>query len=1003
MARKELPSIKKASDLFTDREEPRFAFWQKMKELEENPGYSGRIAYYGEGGIGKSWLLNQLKREVDSLTEYQKKEKDFSEISHLNYPFRGSYLPVYYDLESSTDIVEILCSIRASIFQSYPNFRFPVFDTAIRKYEDLTGKIVLPDLKDSENKNLSLFEKVFDMASAFPGIGSVNAVYKNLKESYEIAADVLSRIKDIQVREQLRHVSSMETVEDLRKAIPDYFVADLSDDNRDFSLVLLIDTFEIFYHSTDQKYNDEYVLKEYLPVNCENVLFVYAGRYRIFEDEHISQHLIGDLSREDSCLYLKEKQGIKDEKVVEKIYEITGGTPIFLDICVSNYRNENYPSAEEFKVLDKKELVRRYMQYQGENEQLLIRLMSSMMHWKDKDFKELFEKVYETSFALYAESYQRVVESTMIEKISEERRFLHRSVRAAIYDDPAYPKENKEKTLQLLIEMYQKKARDQDDDPLYYEERIIELLQMVSDQKEKLDDTQMRALLETVKDSSGVTVSYGVVHIRNYLNALEEFVSGLSGKEKDAYSFLLCNLYDVCGEYDKAFVIRKEKAERYRKAYGEEHPSTIHALAALAGSYFRMKQIDEELALNEALYQKTKENKKLNEELKAAIITQLANSYYEKGRYNEALKMHEENLANKKKIYGENDSKVLLEMNNLALDYNKMDRKEDAIRLQEEVCARRKEILGEDHPDTLRAYAILQAFYKEQGRKEEALKLNEMLYEKQKEILGIEHPDTMFTMSHLADSYIKENRYEDALRIHTDLLEARQQKYASDSVEVISALRYVAFDHFKLKMYEKSASEYDEVLKTVSSSQNTEDINRFKKDLAAVYNTMGKSEEAIRLYEEVWSYLKENEGADSERSLAAATGLYHAYRKKEDYRNAYLTGKEILSAKKKSLSADDPELDKWYRNLAFDLYKIGNYELSLENYQTVLDRSRNYNRDALKIALAYFDAASVLNTMKHSDEALAYYKECYRIRKELLGEENESTRKVAKRIAALKK
>ena len=58
---------KNAQQLFTDRDEPRKAFWDTLRKLEENPGSSGVITYYGEGGIGKSWLLRELKRNTEQM------------------------------------------------------------------------------------------------------------------------------------------------------------------------------------------------------------------------------------------------------------------------------------------------------------------------------------------------------------------------------------------------------------------------------------------------------------------------------------------------------------------------------------------------------------------------------------------------------------------------------------------------------------------------------------------------------------------------------------------------------------------------------------------------------------------------------------------------------------------------------------------------------------------------------------------------------------------------
>lgn len=50
---------------FTDRTEPRKAFWARFEKME-NDG-STLITFYGAGGVGKSSLLRKLQDEIISL------------------------------------------------------------------------------------------------------------------------------------------------------------------------------------------------------------------------------------------------------------------------------------------------------------------------------------------------------------------------------------------------------------------------------------------------------------------------------------------------------------------------------------------------------------------------------------------------------------------------------------------------------------------------------------------------------------------------------------------------------------------------------------------------------------------------------------------------------------------------------------------------------------------------------------------------------------------------
>ena len=55
---------RRAENIFTDREEPRRAFWATYERVKKEPGSVEAISYYGVGGIGKTSLLFQLIREI---------------------------------------------------------------------------------------------------------------------------------------------------------------------------------------------------------------------------------------------------------------------------------------------------------------------------------------------------------------------------------------------------------------------------------------------------------------------------------------------------------------------------------------------------------------------------------------------------------------------------------------------------------------------------------------------------------------------------------------------------------------------------------------------------------------------------------------------------------------------------------------------------------------------------------------------------------------------------
>lgn len=223
MARKSISKAKTAAELFYDRQKPRLAFWQKLLELESDPqGQSRVVTYYGEGGIGKTWLLAKIEQEVDDLRNNRQKNDSYLPSSDLDFDFnqiKAEYIPIYYSLETSSDLVELLCHLRLSIFRKKPDFNFPVFDFAIKKYEKTANVTLLPDLKkqDSSVREIEeIYSKVSSALSIIPGLSTIKAlesikslgdIFKGIINGGDLANKIISNIKDPEIKESIEEIN----------------------------------------------------------------------------------------------------------------------------------------------------------------------------------------------------------------------------------------------------------------------------------------------------------------------------------------------------------------------------------------------------------------------------------------------------------------------------------------------------------------------------------------------------------------------------------------------------------------------------------------------------------------------------------------------------------------------------------------------------------------------------------------------------------------------------
>ncbi|MEP6778305.1 MAG: TIR domain-containing protein [Gemmatimonadaceae bacterium] len=182
--------------------------------------------------------------------------------------------------------------------------------------------------------------------------------------------------------------------------------------------------------------------------------------------------------------------------------------------------------------------------------------------------------------------------------------------------------------------------------------------------------------------------------------------------------------------WDKSSVNDAIVAERIAvdvasKYFGPSHSMTLSANAALAGSLFRVGNLDEARTILE-----------------------------------EVLAKYEERLA-------ADDERTLSTQNQLAAVYARQNDLDGAKKLLENVVSQRTRTLGSHHPLTLKAKANLARWIEESGDKSLGLKLYDELVHAATESLGSDHQLTLGFRSNLAESKLGLNL--DIVNVRADL------------------------------------------------------------------------------------------------------------------------------------------------------------------------------------------------------------------------------------------
>ena len=137
------------------------------------------------------------------------------------------------------------------------------------------------------------------------------------------------------------------------------------------------------------------------------------------------------------------------------------------------------------------------------------------------------------------------------------------------------------------------------------------------------------------------------------------------------------------GEYQAARELDEDTLARYRRVFGEDHPSTLMSANNLA--------------------------------VDLRIL----------GEYQAARELDEDTLARYRRVLGEDHPSTLRSAGNLAVDLTQLGEYQAARELDEDTLARRRRVLGEDHPDTLDSAGNLATDLRDLGEYQAARELDE--------------------------------------------------------------------------------------------------------------------------------------------------------------------------------------------------------------------------------------------------------------------------------------
>ena len=387
-------SVPQATRVFTDREEPRKAFWKCYDQFKENmlkvvPNERKPkvLVYYGVGGIGKSSLLRQLIKEMDEAATAKS---------------IGQPLHVYFDFNLKQEPRAVLEALRNKLSDDY-GFTFPRFDEGCYVYAKKIGENRdRPEVKSFIERSETL-RFAFEAVEDIPIVGSASLLARLADRA--IAAFRNMKVKN---REELKNIES-KSAEELLDELPVLFARDIDMNmgDKDEPLVIFLDTYERLVNematigfplNNDLWLRGDKDYKNGLIVNAPRVFWVIAGREELkWQDwkDLLEQQRLGDLSETDAKNFLQHA-GIEDAELLDGIYKLTNGTPVYLDLCVDTFLSligkGKVPRIEDFgNNIDT--LIERFVRYMDDLRQEMVSMLSCLGVWSDEMALEIGPKV----------------------------------------------------------------------------------------------------------------------------------------------------------------------------------------------------------------------------------------------------------------------------------------------------------------------------------------------------------------------------------------------------------------------------------------------------------------------------------------------------------------------------------------------------------------------------------------------------------------------------------
>jgi len=783
--RAERPS---ALEVFTDREELIAAFERNL--AHKKPEEHRVLVFYGDGGIGKTTLLQKLEQ--------------------LHRQRCPQALMGRLDLAGADTTPPDLLLYR--LRRLFPTIPFPSFSLALAEYgrrfhpEQVYGNDRKELLQgagpyaDALAGGLEVLANLSGVGAAVNAMKAAATAQRQLSDCVQRRAEPwLQRTQSLSEEEMLAQLP-LQWARDFRQAISSHL-----DEGWDDAItysgpppLIALDTYETLWHSGMGRSGRRREPRERWLVDLVSelpeVLWVIAGRDRLSWDEGYDQgwseaceqHLVGQLSEEDARSFLA-KRGIKEPAIAEKILRQAAGVPFYLELETQLY--DKTPADERTPEVfggSRQEQIDRLLTHLDASERATLKLLAAFGIWD----RELFSQAVTHFSTCYpATGAVEMGRFWSIEPIGEGRWQLHNEMAHHLQADERQRDPGTFEAVHCWGFAYfdgplegpdVKNIQAEDAERLQRALWHARHIQPASEWAIWLLNRLEFLAKGTIWQPLIAVTEIGLLHAKRDLGEQDPAVASLLVRQ--------ANLLQAIAFYEEAEPLIRHALAIDEASYGTDHPNVARDLNNLAS----LLMANNRLAEAEPLMRRVVEISEIisgpDDPNVASAINNLALLLQDTNRLAEAEPLMRRALAIDEASYGDDHPDVAVNLNNLALLLKATNRLAEAEPLMRRAMVIDEASYGKDHPTVARDLNNLAQLLQDTNRLEEAEPLMTRVMEIFEISYGTNHPNVATALNNLAQLLQVTNRLAEAEPLMRRALAIDEASYGTDHPNVAGDL-----------------------------------------------------------------------------------------------------------------------------------------------------------------------------------------------------------------------